>query len=725
MYICRNKFSIESVFSENNKLEQLYQQLVQLLDTAWSSDDQERYRNELLKNPDKAASELIEHSLETAIFTAQTFTFKRDEIAAILIYPFYSDIDFTQIDMPTISNAWGTTTAKILRSLIHIQSLYKKNPNAGGDDFRNLLLSFAEDMRVVLIMITNSLITMRKIGSEPDSEKKRTIAREASTIFAPLAHKLGLYPIKSELEDLSLKYLEHDVYYMIREKLAATKRAREEYVASFIAPIQQRLEEAGFHFHIKGRTKSIHSIWQKMKKQQCDFEAIYDLFAIRIILDAPIDKEKVQCWQVYAIVTDMYQPNPKRLRDWLSVPKSNGYESLHTTVMGPKSRWIEVQIRTQRMDDIAEHGLAAHWRYKGIKSSSDTDRWLNQIREALESGNQQTSDELQPAISEVYVFTPKGEILKFPQGATILDYAFRIHSKVGCTCVGARIDGKNVSIREQLKSGQTIEIITQSNQKPSPNWLNIVKTPRAKAKIRLALKETQTKDALFTKELLERRFKNKKIELEERTLTMLIKEMGFKQISDFYKQIAEGHLDTNDVIQRYVAFQKQLNQQQQPTHATEARFNIQRPSSEALVIEGNLKGIDYSLAHCCNPIFGDPVFGFVSANGGIKIHRNNCPNAAELKKRFPYRVVKVQWHTKGSTFQTILQIEGVDSMGIVNSITNIIANEQHINLQGIHMKSNHENFSGQLKLQISDAEQLNELIQKLKKIKGVRQVIRK
>ena len=590
-------------------------------------------------------------------------------------------------------------------------------------------------MRVILIMIADRVNLMRHIRDAENVEAKRQVSEEASYLYAPLAHKLGLYQLKSELEDLSLKYLEHDAYYMIKDKLNATKKARDSYIASFINPIQQKLEDAGLKFQMKGRTKSIHSIWQKMKKQKCNFEGIYDLFAIRIILDAPLEKEKMQCWQVYSIITDMYQPNPKRLRDWLSVPKSNGYESLHITVLGPENKWVEVQIRTERMDEIAERGLAAHWRYKGIKSQGNIDEWLASIRTALEAGDDlQVMDQFKLDLyeDEVYVFTPKGEIKKFPSGATVLDFAYYIHSDVGSKCVGARINNKNVPIREQLKSGDTVEILTQSNQKPNQSWLKIVKTSKAKAKIRLALKETQVKDGLYAKELLERRFKNKKVELDETIMNHLVKKMGYKEISDFYKQIADEKLDPNDIIDRYVELRdKELNVNTLKAVQRADEFSLEHPDgqmtsqSDVLVIDKNLKGIDYTLAQCCHPIYGDDVFGFVTVSGGIKIHRKDCPNAPEMRKRFGYRMVKARWSGQnGALYTIVLRIIGNDDIGIVNNITSILSKEERIVMRSINIDSHDGLFSGNLSVQLDDVTKLDALIKKLQTVKGVKQVTR-
>lgn len=462
-------------------------------------------------------------SLQTAQIAVEEIGLKRDGVLAILLY---AGTNADAKDSEGIREIFGDNVAKIIHGLCKIQELYTKSPVIESENFRNLLLSFAEDMRVILIMIADRVNLMRQIRDVENVDAKTKVSEEASYLYAPLAHKLGLYKLKSELEDLSLKYLEHDAYYMIKDKLNATKKSRDAYIERFIAPIDKKLREVGFKFHMKGRTKSIHSIWQKMKKQQCGFEGIYDLFAIRIILDSPLEEEKVQCWQVFAIITNMYQPNPKRLRDWLSVPKSNGYESLHITVLGPENKWVEVQIRTERMDEIAERGLAAHWRYKGIKGESGLDEWLNSIRTALENkDDMQVIDQFKMDLyeDEVFVFTPKGDLMKFPKGATVLDFAYRIHSNIGNRCTGARINNKVVTFRHVLNNGDQVEIMTSATQRPKQEWLNIVKTSRAKAKVRMALKEQVIKDGAYAKEMLERRLKNRKIEFDESVISHLIK----------------------------------------------------------------------------------------------------------------------------------------------------------------------------------------------------------
>ena len=711
--------------------------LIDKVGDAFSADDYRKLKDNLRMaisqgkvHRDAFGLNPIVTAMQTARICVDEIGLRRDSVIATLLYACQAT------DYADMAARYGDSVEHIVHGLQKIQHLYDKNPVIESDNFRNLLLSFAEDMRVILIMIADRVNIMRQIRDTSNKEAQHEVSEEASYLYAPLAHKLGLYTLKSELEDLSLKYLEHDAYYMIKEKLNATKTARDAYISRFIGPIQQRLEQAGLKFHMKGRTKSIHSIWQKMKKQKCGFEGIYDLFAIRIILDAPLDMEKQQCWQVYSIITDMYQPNPKRLRDWLSVPKSNGYESLHITVLGPENKWVEVQIRTERMDDIAEHGLAAHWRYKGIKSGGQMDEWLANIRAALEAGdNLQVMDQFKMSLQpdDSYVFTPKGDLYKFPAGATVLDFAYRIHSHVGNTCVGGRVNGRAVPMREQLHSGDTVEVLTQNNQTPKHDWLNIVTTPKAKSKIRLALKETQVKDGLYAKELLERRFHNRHIEQEESVMGHLIKKLGFKEVSDFYRQVADGKLDPNDIITQYQEVQAHLEAAGKDHETVSAdKFEFESPNEEmvrdnddVLTIDQNLKGIDYQLAPCCHPIYGDPIFGFVTAGGGIKIHRTDCPNAPEMRRRFGYRIVKARWSGKGqSKYAITLHVIGNDDIGIVSNITNIISKDEKIVMRSINIDSHDGLFSGNITIQIQDTVHLNSLIKKLKTVKGVRQVER-
>ena len=726
---------------EKQETQNIYSKLKEILSSSLMPGDENKMRAHLKRTVEGNAVHRdifglnpILCGLQTALIAVEEIGLRRDAVMAIMLH---NSVENGFISVDEVKVHYGEAVARILHGLQRIGDLYKKNPVVESENFRNLLISFAEDMRVILIMIANRVNLMRQIKDNDNDEARKKVAEEAAYLYAPLAHKLGLYKLKSELEDLSLKYLEHDAYYMIREKLNATKQTRDNYIANFIKPVEEKLLQQGLHFHIKGRTKSIHSIWQKMKKQKCAFEGIYDLFAIRIILDSPIELEKMQCWQAYSIVTDMYQPNPKRLRDWLSVPKSNGYESLHITVLGPEKKWVEVQIRTERMDEIAERGVAAHWRYKGVKGETGLDEWLNNIRNILEtSDDMQMMDQFKMDLyeDEVFVFTPKGDLFKFPKGATVLDFAYHIHSKIGNTCTGARINNKVVTFREPLHSGDQVEIMTSSVQKPKQEWLNIVKTSRAKAKIRLALKETQVKEGLFAKEMIERKFKNRKIELEESLMTRLIKKLRFKETSDFYRQIASGELDVNTVIEKYLELQVKEQHIIGDNMAQSADGfslqgntdkNVDHQSDDVLVIDQNLKGIDFQLAKCCQPIYGDEVFGFVTAGGGIKIHRCDCPNAPELRKRFGYRIVKARWSGKGSSKYSItLHVVGNDDIGIVNNLTSIISREEKLTLRSISIDSHDGLFSGNLVVMLDDTSKLEALIKKLKAVKGVLNVTR-
>ena len=675
---------------ERAQLVALYRKLLQLSGDALQKGDCRRLKAHLVHsiqaNPiprDVFGLNPILKDMQTAVIVAEEIGMRRASILGVMLHDSVRNGTYTA---EAIGQEFGEDVAGIIRGLIRVQELYQKSPSIESENFRKLLLSFAEDMRVILIMIANRVNVMRQIKNAADNDARLRVANEAAYLYAPLAHKLGLYKLKSELEDLSLKYTEHDVYYHIKEKLNETKASRDRYIARFIAPIQQKLEEAGLHFHIKGRTKSIHSIYQKMKKQKCPFEGVYDLFAIRVILDSPLEREKQECWQVYSIVTDMYQPNPKRLRDWLSVPKSNGYESLHITVMGPEGKWVEVQIRTERMDDIAERGLAAHWRYKGIKGESGLDEWLTSVREALENSESDLEAmdrfKLELYEDEVFVFTPKGDLFKLPKGATVLDFAFHIHTALGSRCIGARVNGKNVPLRQRLQSGDQVEVMTSSTQTPKQDWLNYVTTSKARTKIKQALKEMVARQTDFAKEMLERKFKNRKIDYDDGTMMRLIKRMGYKVVTDFYQAVADGALDVNSLIDRYVDQLRHdmADSRDAATYRSAEAYNLPpaQPDEAAsggkedvLVIDQNLKGLDYKLARCCNPIYGDDVFGFVSINGGIKIHRTDCPNAPEMRQRFGYRIVRARWAGKaeGTQYPITLRVVGHDDIGIVTNIT--------------------------------------------------------
>lgn len=729
---------------EREQLFALYKRLLQLSGDTLQKGDCHKLKIHLIKAVAEGnlprncfGMNPIIKDMQTAVIVAEEIGMKRASILGIMLH---ESVKNHLCTLASVQQEYGEDVAGIIRGLVKINELYSKSPTIESENFRNLLLSFAEDMRVILIIIADRVNLMRQIKETPNIEARTQVANEAAYLYAPLAHKLGLYKLKSELEDLSLKYTEHDVYYHIKDKLNETKASRDKYIAAFIEPIQHKLEEAGLKFHMKGRTKSIHSIYQKMKKQKCPFEGVYDLFAIRIILDSPVDKEKQECWQVYSIVTDMYMPNPKRLRDWLSVPKSNGYESLHTTVMGPEGKWVEVQIRTERMDEIAERGLAAHWRYKGVKGESGLDEWLTSVREALENSDSsglETMDQFKLDLyeDEVFVFTPKGDLFKLGKGSTVLDFAFHIHSKLGCKCIGAKVNGKNAQLKQILNSGDQVEIMTSNTQTPKQDWLNIVTTSKARTKIRQALKEMAARQHAFAKETLERKFKNRKIEYDEGTMMRLIKRLGFKVVTDFYQSIADETLDVNGIIDKYLELQKRENDTHDDiVYRSAEGYNLQAAAlpeettakEDVLVIDQNLKGLDFKLARCCNPIYGDEVFGFVTVSGGIKIHRCDCPNASDLRERFGYRIVKARWAGKsqGTQYPITLRVVGHDDIGIVTNITSIISKETGITLRSIGIDSHDGLFSGTLTIMVGDTGRLEALIKKLRTVKGVKQVSR-
>jgi len=655
--------------------------------------------------------------------------------AAVLSVLFHELVEKKQISIAEIESKFSTQVSSIIQGMMRVEELYARNASLETENFRKLFLTFAEDVRVILIIIAEHLQIMRTLDSFPE-EKRQNIAREASFLYAPLAHRMGLYAVKTELEDLSLKHTNREIYREIAHKLNETKRSRDQFISDFITPLKEKLGDIGFEFSIKGRTKSIHSIYTKIKKQNTPFENIYDLFAIRIIFDVPLDKEKAACWQAYSIVADMYQPNPKRLRDWLSIPKTNGYESLHTTVLGPEGKWVEVQIRSVRMDEVAEKGLAAHWKYKGIKSESGMDEWLKSIREILENPELNAVDfmdefKLNLYDKEVFVFTPNGDLHKLPKGATALDFAFSIHSALGSKCVGAKVNGKNMPIKYVLNNGDQVEVLTSPTQKPNPSWLNVVTTSRAKTKIRQALKDVEFKDAEMGRETLIRRFKNWKIDLDDGKISRLAKKKGFKTVSDFYQEIAHEKLDMHVVRDAYVDLDKPtVIENSEIRRADSFSKEIQSPETtgkdDILVIGEDLKGVDFKLAKCCNPIYGDEVFGFVSVMGGIKIHKTDCSNAPQMIARFGYRIVKARWSGKsvGSQYPITLRIVGHDDIGIVTNITSLISKEKSISLRSISIDSNAGLFQGNLTIMVSDTKDLDSIIKKIRIVKGVKSVTR-
>ncbi len=668
--------------------------------------------------------------LTTALALCEKVSPDRNMIIAMLLYGLCQT---ELLPEEQLKKDWGEDIAKLVHGLLKVSSLYSKQVAVESDNFRKLLLTFAEDIRVIIIMIVDRLSLMRAINHHPNEKMVRDVAYEANYLYAPLAHRLGLYAIKSELEDMSLKYTNRATYTEIAHKLNETKASRDAYIASFIKPIREKLDATGLNYEIKGRTKSIYSIWNKIKKQKNDIDHIYDLFAIRIIIDTEPAKEKSDCWLAYSVITDMYRPNPSRMKDWLSIPKSNGYESLHITVSGPDNRWVEVQIRTKRMDLIAEKGLAAHWKYKGIKSEGALDAWMNNVRDILETaetGPMELMKNMKMDFydKEVFVFTPKGDLYKLPFGATLLDFAFHIHTKLGMACVGGTVNGRNQKINYKLQSGDTVEIQTSSTQTPKLDWLNFTVTSKARNKIRQSVKEIESRQANLGKELLERRLKNRKIEVVESTMTKLIKKLGFKTATDFYDAISSGEKDVNDVIAEYENLDRKQNESTETRSAEEFKLITHEETSDTgdiLVIGDDIKGINYRLSKCCNPIYGDDVFGFISAEGVIKIHRSDCPNASNIKDKYPYRIIPTRWSGKlGHQFGATLRIVGQDDIGIVSSITSIINKEKDTALRSISIDSNDGIFHGYLVVGINDTVALNNLIKKLKTVKGVKDVQR-
>jgi len=673
--------------------------------------------------------------MHTAALLAERLSPDRNMLLALMLYEY---VRAGVLSSDDVTGLWGEDVGRMVDGLLNVATLYSRHATVETDNFRKLLLTFADDIRVIIIMIVDRLALMQAINHHPDEESVRHVAAEASYLYAPLAHRLGLYSIKGDLEDLAFKYSNREMFTRIARKLNQTKAHREKYIADFIEPVRKRLQKEGLNFEIKGRTKSISSIWNKMKKQKNDIEDIYDLFAIRIILDVPPELEKSQCWLVYSIVTDMYRPNPARMKDWISIPKSNGYESLHITVYGPEERWVEVQIRTRRMDLVAEKGLAAHWRYKGIKSEGGLDAWMNNVRDILEAGADGPLElmknmRMDVYDKEVFVFTPKGDLYKLPMGATLLDFAFSIHSSVGAHCTGGRVNGKNQRLTYRLRSGDTVEIFTAQAQTPKADWLNIAVTSKARNKIRVALKELAGRQAELGKEMLQRRFKNRKIDVDEAVLSRTITKVGYKNTTDFYTAIADEKLDINSVIDSYVTLDRPA-EESPAGHVSASEYvmpdslsgtELNSQDNDILIIGDNIKGINYRMARCCNPIFGDDVFGFISSEGVIKIHRNDCPNAGNIRRNYPYRLIRTRWSGKtGAQFAATLRVVGHDDIGIVTNLTSIINKEKGSTLRSISIDSNDGLFQGFVTVGIDDTTTLNQLIKKLKTVKGVKDVQR-
>lgn len=711
-----------------------YRQAVCELREAYAPADWHRLRNAVVEavRSGVLSDERLQQTVGTAVLAHREIALGHHGISAIVLYALLVE---GAITMEKIEADYGASTTTIVRGLQKAYGLYERNVAVDTENFRKLLISFAEDVRVIMIMIVERLATMRALDKyEPDAQQK--IAREVSYLYAPLAHRMGLYAIKTELEDLSLKYTSYDIYKEIAYKLNETKRSRDAYITQFIEPVKKALEAQGLTFSIKGRTKSIHSIWNKMRKQQVPFEKVYDLFAIRVIIDCPEEQEKAACWQAFSVVTNMYSYNINRLRDWISAPKPNGYESLHVTVMGPQGKWVEVQIRTKRMDEVAEKGVAAHWKYKGIKSdSSKMDEWLKNLREILESSADATDSEvinefkMQLYDDDVFVFTPKGDLHNLPKGATVLDFAFSIHTSIGAHCMGAVVNDKHVSFKYVLQNGDQISVLTSPNQTPKNDWINYVVTTRARTKIRQSIKDIEHKDAEDGREILWRRLKNWKIEVTDGEVTRLSKKMGYKTLTDFYVAIHNGKINVLTLRDKLTEPDEMPDTTQHSAGTFTAETELQRISSQgdALVIDRNLKNVDYTLAKCCNPIYGDDIFGFVTINNGIKIHRKNCPNAPQMIEKFGYRIVNARWsgqQNAGGEYPITLRIIGHDDIGIVTNITSVITKENNVNMRSISVDSHDGLFEGNITVMVKEVGQLEQLMRKIRAIKGVKQVLR-
>ena len=672
----------------------------------------------------------IVHALGVARIVAEEIGLGINSVVSALLFDFVSD---GTISISKLKNEFSPKIIFILEGLCKITGIDTQKSTDHGENLRSLLITLITDIRVILVKIADRLYYMRNLEQVDQSEQIR-ISSEVLYIYAPLAHRVGLYNIKSEMEDLTLKYTDYKAYHFINDKLKETKASRDKFIREFIKPVKEELEKQDIESEIMSRTKSVYSIWLKMKRQDIGIEEVYDLFAIRIIINSEPKNEKTDCWRVYSLVTDIYQPNPNRLRDWISIPKSNGYESLHTTVVVPGGRWVEVQIRTRRMDEIAEKGLAAHWKYKSGKEEQGLNEWLDKVREILENPEPEAAeviDDFKVGLyhKEIFVFTPKGDLKKFPAGSTILDFAFEVHTDVGMTCVGAKVNGKNVPIRHVMNNGDKVEIITSKSQKPKQDWLQFVITSKAKSKIRQALLEQRLAQVEAGKEILKRRFRNWKIEFEDQNINRVLKHYKLKTAADLYYQVAAEKIDAIEIKELLTKKEKQA-ESRQPERIEEEMVEKLATTGlkhdDYLVIDDRLKRVAHRLAKCCNPIYGDEIFGFVTVSEGISVHRINCPNAAQLISKYGYRVVKAQWAETGQQIYlpASIRITGIDEIGILSRISEVISNDLKVNMRSVSVESNEGMFEGSITLFVKDTGHLDVLIRKLLKIKGILSVSR-
>ena len=671
---------------------------------------------------------IVIHSIEVAQVVVQEVSLGVDSVIAALLHNVYYQESTSKLVEPR----FGRSVTTILEGMAKINSMGTDTVELHSENYRKLMLAMAGDVRVILVKIADRLQVMRNLDTQPESVRTK-ISVETSFLYAPLAHRLGLYYINSEMLDLCLKYQNPEAYNAVALRLKETDRERANFVAEFVKPIEEKLNARGFSFDMKARTKSINSIWRKMQTQKVEFDEVMDLFAIRVILNAELANEKSDCWQVYSIVTEEYQSNPKRMRDWITIPKSNGYESLHATVLGPHGKWVEIQIRTRRMDEIAEKGLAAHWKYKGGSGNSEMESWLANVREILENPELNMVDfiddfKMNVYADEIFVFTPKGDLRKLAVGATLLDFAYEVHSGVGDRCVGGKVNGKNVTLRHKLHNGDQISVDTASNQRPKMDWLDFVVTTKAKNRIKASLNEEVKREAENGKEILLRKIKNWKIEYNDDSIRKLLKEYKFKLAQDLYYNISIGKIDTLEVkgilVGKKDETAKQLVTEMLPKDKVqELDFS---GGDDYLVIDNNIKNVIYKLSPCCNPIFGDDIFGFVTISEGIKIHRSSCPNAPQMIERYPYRVIKAKWQDtkKKSSFQATIRIAGTDEVGIVGQISHVISKDIGVQMRSINIENNNGDFDGTLRVYVNGLDHLDFLMNKLRSINGVFSVSR-
>lgn len=673
------------------------------------------------------------HSIDVATVIATEIGLGPDSIVSGLLHNvMYAGLE-RKATPKEIEQEFGGKVAGILEGMAKINALGTDTVDLHSENYRKLLLALAGDVRVILLKIADRLQVMRNLGLYDEVSRSRLVT-ETAYLYAPLAHRLGLYAINSELLDLCLKYQKPEAYNYVVNRLKETETERANFVAEFVRPVEAKLKSRGFEFSMKARTKSISSIHNKMNKQGVSFDEVMDLFAIRIIIDSKPENEKSDCWVAYSFVTEEYQTNPNRLRDWITIPKSNGYESLHTTVLGPQGKWVEIQIRTKRMDEVAEKGLAAHWKYKGGKEQSGYDTWLAEIRNILENPEVNVVDFIDRFKTDIYsdeifVFTPKGDLKKLPKGATMLDFAYEIHSRLGDSCVGGKVNGVKVTLKHKLQNGDHIEIDTSGNQKPKLDWLEFLVTSKAKSRVKASLNEERKVMAEQGREILVRKFKNWKMELTDEGMRKILKKYNFKLAIDLYFDLATGKIDPLE-IKTFLSEKPEEPNARAKLEELIPKKEVKNLNFEAgddfLVIDNNLKNLNYKLAQCCNPVQGDAIFGFVTISHGIKIHRNSCPNAAQMKERFPYRVIRAKWRESNNknSFLTTLHISGVDEIGIVTEITHIISKDVGVHMRSININSDKGKFEGILKVLVYNVEHIEFLMQRLKKVKGVVSVTR-